>query len=210
MSAGIEAPGVKSLDYASCFLMQAIIGRAQSDCRMNRSSYFKSAAVDQASLYYQPYGNTGFLGFLGYTSFGREQEWVNEVISTFASATIGLSDDDLKYGKLRMKYELANNYTNVSTVADDVGINLLLRGRFQSLDEWGSIFDKITKQNMTDFAMSYLYKKTPACAVIMKYNQPPPPQANVSSSTQQQKPQTPPPQQQQQKSKILSPHDFAN
>ncbi|OHT15960.1 Clan ME, family M16, insulinase-like metallopeptidase [Tritrichomonas foetus] len=193
MSCGVEAPCASSVDFPTCQLMKEAIGTVEPELSMESSPLLKSAAVDQVTLHYQPYGRSGILGFLGYTQFGREQEWLNSVINSITKATVEITEENLKMAKNRAKYVLAKNLSSSFCVADELGINLHLVGKWRSINEWNEIFEKITKESLSDFAMGYFYKKTPACALIVKAQQ------------QQEQAQQQQPAQQQQKSKIIRP-----
>lgn len=176
MAAGIQAPGPHSPDYLPCRLVESVIGNIDLKNTMVASPILTSF-IGQGQLlsftkkqfcpHYESYANTGILGFLGYTDFGTEQQWINSVMQSIAAA-VTPNDDILNMAKIQMKNNLMTGLTSVFNVANELGTNLLLTGKWTSLSEMAKRINQITQKQILQFAEGYFINKIPAMAVIMK------------------------------------------
>ncbi|KAH0793534.1 mitochondrial processing peptidase beta subunit [Histomonas meleagridis] len=167
---GISGPSLSAPLYPACQLVRSIIGDVDP-ASLQRPPLLESSSIKRLSIQYVPYNATGLLAFIGDTDFGREQQWIDTVVKGIQRATVDLTDDDLKMGKLQLVDKLSKNLTSTVAVADDLGLNLLLAKSWRSPDQWKEIVSKITKEHMQQFAMTYLNKKPFSAVMFMPTNQ---------------------------------------
>jgi len=203
-SLAIEAPHINSPFFIPCQLIKNGIGDLNYRLPMERPSLLRSTAVNRLQTHYFPYGTSGILAFLGNAPFGREQEWMNDIIRSVQSITAELTPETLQLAKKRLKYQLARNLTSTRAVADELGMNLLLRGRWRSLENWGHEIDSVSKDDMMNFAMTFLHKKPFAGSFVLP---PPPPQATPPAAKEQAPQPQKPTAQKNQPSKIINPNE---
>ena len=158
-SIAIEAPSINSNSFIPCQLIKAGIGDINYKTPMEKPFLINSSSILRLQTHYFPYGSSGILAFLGNSPFGKEQQWMTDIMNTLQTLTSELTPNNLNLAKLRLKSQLAKNLTSTRAVADELGMNLLLKGRWRSLEDWGNEINLINKDNMIEFAMNYLHQK---------------------------------------------------
>lgn len=170
-SLGITGPGLSSELYYACQLALSVIGNVSPDNPVI-STRTDTSAILRLNSHYVPYGKIGFLAFLGNCNFGKEQEWLNSVSNKIVDATVNISDENLKMGKMHTILRLLKNLDSTNSIADDLAINLLLNKSWDNPAEWKEKIDKITKEDLVNFAMTSLHQQQFSSALFVPNPQP--------------------------------------
>lgn len=165
-SLGITGPGLSSELYYAAQLALSIIGNL-SQSQLQIPPLLNSPSISRLNSHYVPYGQIGFLAFLGDCKFGKEQEWMTTVSNAIVNATVNVSEENLKMGKTQAMLRLLKNLDSTTSVADDLAINLLLNKTWKSPTEWKEILDKTKKEDLVNFAMTSLHQQQFSSALFM-------------------------------------------
>ena len=68
--------------------------------------------------------------------------------------------------KLSAKFSFQFHMISPSTIADETGMNLLLRGRMKPLQEWYDEIDATTDEDLFEYYNKYIAQKMPSIVII--------------------------------------------
>jgi processing peptidase subunit beta len=188
-----ETPGISSTDAYTIKLIEQLLGSYSRDkgeaaysCMTRavvaefydpHSGAFK--ALDVAShnpvhslqTFWTAYNDTGLLGFYCVAEPGKPYTHNLEKIISFAMRemvriTQTISDEELQRAKNQLKVQTMLALDGTTTIADDIGRQILTRGHRAPLSEVFDLIDVINKDSLVRCAMNIIFDKDPVAATI--------------------------------------------
>ena len=150
-------------DYTLALIFKSVVSE-RNFCRFTSSPLFRNPAITSAHSQLIPYANTSILSFYGQTKDNTYVDWCFDIIknlrNVFEDKTVA------ETAKLNAKFSFAFQMVSPKVVADETGMNLLLRGRMKPLQEWFDEIDSITDDELAQFYDKYFSNVVPSIVVI--------------------------------------------
>lgn len=164
IAVGFEAPPLDSKHYITSQIIKSAIGNKE---KYSISPVIQNPSIRSLNSYSFPYGNSGLTAFFGNESTKNVGPWINTVLeglyNVFADGNL---EGSLNVGRLCVKNQLARGLSSTRTIADELGVNLLIRNEYFSLDKWDEILNKINVNNVREYFDQYFNNKASSIVVI--------------------------------------------
>jgi len=152
LAVGLESARWGAADLAATTLLQALLGGgsalSQSPgsgtlSRLSANVVRPHSFVEACSAFHSTYSDSGIFGVYGVSKPEQAGELAS-AITTILSSLASISEDELRLAKHVVKGRLLRNADNSSSLAEDLGHQILMSGRYAGPSEFGSIIDQVT------------------------------------------------------------------
>ena len=170
---GLESAPLCTRDFELALIFKSVFSE-KNFCRFSSSPLFNNSSVVTAHAQLVPYANSSLLSFYGQTKASTYVDWCFSILKSLRSV---VEDKNVaEVAKLSAKFSFGFQMVSPKVVADETGMNLLLRGRMKSLSEWYRDIGSITHEELHQYYEKYLSNKIPSIVIIAPPESSQPPQ----------------------------------
>ena len=164
---GFETAPLVSRDFSISLIFKSVFAEKRF-CRFASSPLIKDPTLFDIHSRLVPYANSSLFIVFGQTT-------ADDILKSSQSMIKSMSDivaDDkvAEMAKLNAKFSFGFQMVSPLVVADETGMNLLLRGRMKPLNEWYKEIDSITQDELEEHYFKYFYNKVPSIVAIVPPN----------------------------------------
>lgn len=210
IATGLEGPSVKDPKIRIAQILANGINDSSLGQNLHQRSPLASKGTHELQALTIPYNDTSLIAFLGKSATGKEDEFIKDVLNGIVD--ISFKQDKLDMAKNLLKSKLLYTLSSSSAVADELGLNLLLRGSWIPPKDIIEETNKISLKDVQDFYNVYIANKNLSAAFILpsKFIQKSQQMARQRANVQSKNTQSKQPQQQHKPQNPLSPNKTAN
>jgi processing peptidase subunit alpha len=164
LAVGVESARWGAADLAATTLLQSLLGGgsalSQSPgsgtlSRLTANVVRSHSFVEACSAFHSTYSDSGIFGVYGVSQPEHAGELSRMMTSNLKSLTT-ISEDELRLAKHLVRGRLLRNADNSSSLAEDLGQQVLMSNRYAGPSEFASILDQVTVEEAQAVARKLL------------------------------------------------------